>query len=146
MTGNTKCINYACKGGTSMIEPPGFCLSFYRVKNKPNKKQQICTDCYENAVQHYDKLAEALSLKEPLFNVEIPFRNDVVEIDDSDSDDEKMEDVHLDSDTVDMLEEHFDSAMSSVLNKYDFEDQIEKALLALNKKCDTINGKLILLC
>ncbi|KAI4455327.1 histone-lysine n-methyltransferase eggless [Holotrichia oblita] len=145
MTGNTKCINYACKGGTSMIEPPGFCLSFYRVKNKPNKKQQICTDYSENAVEHYDRLAEALSLKEPLLNVELPFRNDVVEIDDSDSDDEKIEDVHLDSDTVDMLEEHFDSAMSSVLNKYDFEDQIEKALVALNKKCDTINGKLILL-
>ncbi|KRT84106.1 SET domain-containing protein [Oryctes borbonicus] len=143
MTGNTKCINYACKGGDMMIEPPGFCLSFYRVKNKPNKKQQICTDCYDNAIEHYDKLAEALMTKGSLLDVELPFRNDVVEIEDSDSDEESTDDVHLDSETVQMLEEHFDSAMSAVMNKYDFDEQINKALNALNTRCDAVKDSFV---
>lgn len=143
MTGSTKCINYACKGGTTMIEPPGFCLSFYRVKNKLTKKQQICTDCYDNAVEHYDRLVVALTDKKPLLEVELPLRNDVVEIEDSDSDDEATEDVHLSDETVQMLEEHFDSTMSAVLNKYDFDDQVEKAFNCLNKRCENINSRFL---
>ncbi|XP_022904964.2 histone-lysine N-methyltransferase eggless [Onthophagus taurus] len=134
-----KCLNYACRSGENMIKPPSFCLSYYRVKTKLSKKQQICVECYNEAVQHYDTLAQAVFSGVAICSIETPYKNDVFEILDSDSD-SGGEEV-IDPKTMSFLEENFDETLNKVITTYNFNEQYEKCLKQLSKDCTRVQEK-----
>lgn len=146
MTVNTKCINYACKSGLDMLTPPEFCLSFYRVKNKINKKFEICRECYDVALSFYDEMVTKLIEEGSLMNVKIPFRNDMVEIDDSDSDDEGVsEEIRFTEENMNFLLEEFDGMMLEVLEDCDFHKHKRDVLDDLKKRTGLVSGTICLI-
>ncbi|KAB0791507.1 hypothetical protein PPYR_03307 [Photinus pyralis] len=132
---NSKCINYSCKSGLDMIIAPLFCLTFYRVKTSKNKKQEVCKQCYDIALLHFDKLAVALKNDELLIGLDIPVRHDLVEIDDSDSDDENDKEIseYFDAETMEFLEKELENVMRETMEKYKISEQTNNSVVALKK-------------
>lgn len=133
---NTKCINYACNSGKEMMVAPGLCLQYFRVKNAENKRREVCRECYMMAMEHYDTLASALIKGDSIFNVEFPLRNDMFEIDDSDSENEKEEDDSecYDAGSMEFLEKEFTKVLEETLNVYKFDKQVEEGVKFLKEK------------
>ncbi|XP_017781976.1 PREDICTED: histone-lysine N-methyltransferase eggless isoform X1 [Nicrophorus vespilloides] len=139
--GDRKCINYSCQSGINLINPPNFCLSYYRVKNDTSKKQMICMECFHLAVQTFDILCQSLTDDDgDIMEVDIPVRDETVAIDDSDSDGEGKEpDVLIDDETMKMLEENFDDVLNNALKTVKYEQKVEKAIDTLKKKYEANN-------
>lgn len=132
---NTKCINYACNSGEEMLEAPGLCLQYFRVKNTTeNKRREVCKECYMMAMEHYDALATALVKKDNIFDVKFPLRNDMFEIDDSDEEDEDEGVVGFNEDCVAFLNEEFTKVLEDTLNKYELNKQVEDGIKYLKER------------
>lgn len=132
---NTKCINYACSSGKDMLEAPGLCLQYFRVKNSTeNKRREVCRECYILAMEHYDALANALIKGDNIFSVKFPLRNDMFEIDDSDSENENEPEEYFDDDCVEYLEKEINQVLEETINKYDLNKQSEEGVKYLKEK------------
>lgn len=132
---NTKCINYACNSGKEMMVAPGLCLQYFRVKNAENKRREVCRQCYMMAMEHYDKLAGALVRGDSVFNVEFPLRNDMFEIDDSDSEnDNEEEDEYYEGHCMEYLEKEFTTVLEETLNEFKFDRQVEEGVKYLKER------------
>lgn len=141
VTGNTKCINYSCASGKDMIEAPLLCLSYFRVKNTENKCREVCRECYNQAIKFYDELAEKAIAKENLYKMEVPLRNDLVEIDDSDSDDDQnKEKNYFDEETVKFLDENINTFLEDTMDKFEFDKQVEDGLKFMLDKVEKQKG------
>lgn len=132
---NTKCINYACASGKEMMEAPGLCLQYFRVKNTENKRREVCKECYMVAMEHYDVLASALVKGDNVFNVEFPLRHDMFEIDDSDSENENEEEEEdFDDECAAFLNEEFTKVLEETVNKYELNKQVEEGVKYLQER------------
>lgn len=142
MRGDSKCINYACKSGKEMLKAPLFCLSYYRVKKKNKSACYICKECYNDALYCYDRMADALIKGDSLMDVTIPFRNDLVEIDDSDDDnvDVDMDQEHLSNTDIKFLNENFHEILQHSLEKYNVMKQTEVTVDVLLKNAAKTRG------
>lgn len=127
---NTRCINYACGSGKDTMIAPGLCLQYYRVKNSENNRRQVCRECYMMALSHYETLAGALTKGDSVFKVDFPLRNDMFEIDDSESEDEDADDGY-DQECVEFLEKEFTEILEKSLNEYKFNEQAEDGVKVL---------------
>lgn len=138
LPGNTKCINYSCESGKDMIEAPLICLSYFRVRNLENKHREVCRECYDMAMSFYDSVASKVVDGGDIFDIPVPLRNDLVEIDDSDSDDEENEGStrYFSEENVEDLDKRIKEELESVLNKFEFEQQVENGLNYMKKKCE----------
>lgn len=139
---NTKCINYACKSGIEMITAPLFSLTFYRVKSSPNKLQEVCKECFDLSIKHYDNLGIALQNKELLIKCEIPIRNDLVEIDDSDSDNEqdKAESDYFKGEEFDLIEAELEDIINNKMGLYKIVEQSNMSVKALDEAGQELKG------
>ncbi|KAK4878375.1 hypothetical protein RN001_010881 [Aquatica leii] len=144
-TVNSKCINYSCKSGIDMVIAPLFCLTFYRVKTSKTKKQEVCKECYDIALLHFDKLAIALKNDQLLVDLDIPIRNDLVEIDDSDSDDENDKEVseYFDNENLEFLEMELEAVIKETMSKYKIEEQSNNSMASLKKTGEEIKAKFL---
>ncbi|XP_044261529.1 histone-lysine N-methyltransferase eggless-like [Tribolium madens] len=139
---NSKCINYACKSGKDLLVAPNLCLSYYRVKNSGKGNKEVCTECYEIAIREYDMLASELQAGNVLCNVEVPFRNDTVEIDDSDEEDQEARVSPLDDESLKFFEENLERVLSETMAKLNVVSHAEKEVDFLKEKNNRINGEL----
>lgn len=146
---NSKCINYSCKSGVDFMIAPAFCLTFYRVKSSENKKQEVCRACCDIALQHFDNLAKSLQQGDLLVKLDIPIRNDLVEIDDSDSENEMDEDdlEGLDEFNLLFLKESLEKCLEETMEKYNLKEHAYDSMVYLKEKGNDIksNEKLYIL-
>lgn len=144
VTANTKCINYACNGGKDMIAAPLFCLTYYRVNNTEKKHREVCQECYDIAMQFYDQLAHTAITGGNLFDVTVPLRNDLVEIDDSDSEDEtdKRKEEYFSQETVQYINDNINSILEDTVNKYGFHKQMDNGIEFLKEKAKTVKSNI----
>lgn len=140
MLGNSKCINYACKSGKSMISAPEFCLSYYRVKKKL-KKSCVCMECYNNAMKFYDNMAHCLIKGEKLIDVDIPFRDDLVEIDDSDEEQFVNEEEVLPAADIKFVNDNIDDIVQKMVTDYNVKEQVQALDVKLKVDVDSFQGK-----
>lgn len=132
---NSECINYACDGGKDMMVAPELCLQYFRVRNAENKRREVCKECYTKALSHYEDLAVQLTKGGSVFDVEVPMRNDMFEIDDSDSENEGKEDEEAyDEECVKFLEKEFTKVLGETLNKYNFYKQVDDGVKKLKER------------
>lgn len=142
VTANTKCINYACNSGKDMLAAPLFCLSYYRVKNTENKRREICKECFDIAMQFYDQLALTATSGGNLFDIPVPLRNDLVEIDDSDSDEDqaKENDEFFSSEAVEYLNDNLNTILEATLNSYNVNKHLEDGVEFLKEKAKRLKS------
>ncbi|KAF5290122.1 hypothetical protein FQA39_LY14903 [Lamprigera yunnana] len=140
---NSKCINYQCRSGINMITAPQICLTFYRIKSSKTKRQEVCSECFDMAVAHFEGLMQALGNNELLINLNLPIRNDLVEIDDSDSEDEADKRVpeYLDDDYVTGLSTEIDTFLSYLMERYKIREQCDEALKLLKRSSEEVQQK-----
>lgn len=143
---NSKCINYECQNGKEMLVAPSFCLSYYRVKVKNTKKQEVCAECLEEAFQFSRKMLTAISEGEYVIEQEFPMRNELVEIIDSDEEttgtEVENEKVYFSKENIEFINENFVEVFNDVLNKYRMEDQINYSVEQLKDKAKKLKGAL----
>lgn len=144
---NSICINYACKSGKEFIDAPVFCLSYYRVNSKTKKAKKVCIECYELAVKMYDKLTTELKSGRTLSDFNYPLINDMVEIEDSDEEDEKLE--PLSERNFDFISENIDAVINELVIKFDLGNRckresakIRERLLHTEDACKEIANEL----
>lgn len=122
MEGNSKCINYACKSGNNMLTAPQLCLSYYRVK-KHKKTCFVCKECYFKSMKFYGRSTKCLVNGEKLTDVKIPFRNDLVEVDDSDEEEQFLNDEECLSLYETKHINNFDHILNNIVVKYKVKEQ-----------------------
>lgn len=133
MQGDSKCINYACKSGNDMIVAPKLCLSYYRVKQH-KRTCFVCKDCYNSAMMFYDNMADCLISGKELAEIDIPFRNDLLEVDDSDEEEQPMkEDESLSMTDMQYVEDNMDDFISQAILKYNVKEQYNAIGTKLNE-------------
>ncbi|XP_025834178.1 histone-lysine N-methyltransferase eggless isoform X2 [Agrilus planipennis] len=142
---NNKCINYACQSGFGMIKAPIFCLSYFRVKNAENKCLEVCQECFEEAFLHYDGLSTALMGGKLLVEQEVPVRDDMFEIDDSDSEEDAEKEVaeYFDNESVEFLKENLDMVIMETIEKYKLNEQVNNSVKYLVEKEDKLKESCI---
>lgn len=88
-----ECINPECPRNKDdeYLESPSFVLSMYYIAKKPTKIQWVCSTCYNEALETYEQLCSKFLSNEPWIKVKIPKKQDLVEIIDSDEEDEISE-------------------------------------------------------
>lgn len=85
-----ECVNPECPRNVNdeYSECPLFVMNLYYIGRKPNKTQWICLTCFESALEIYDELCTNINNNIPWTSVKIPKKQDLVEIIDSDDEDE----------------------------------------------------------
>ncbi|CAG9797715.1 unnamed protein product [Chironomus riparius] len=88
-----ECINPECPRNKDdeYLESPSFVLSMYYIVKKPTKIQWVCSTCYNEALETYEELCSKFLSNDPWVKVKIPKKQDLVEIIDSDEEDETSE-------------------------------------------------------
>lgn len=86
----SECVNMECpKINDSTYEPASkFILHFYFVSTKLNKDQLVCNSCTEKAVEKFEMISGALLQGQPVCDIELPKKAELVEIIDSDEESE----------------------------------------------------------
>ncbi|XP_049824476.1 histone-lysine N-methyltransferase eggless isoform X2 [Aethina tumida] len=119
-----RCINSSCEGKTKdYIIAPDFCLIYYKVKPSKNIVEEICHDCYTQAVIAYDKLAMNAAEGKCVLSVNLPLINETLQIDDSDEEDGNINDLveYIDEESAQFIKDNLDLVIDEALNKYDIE-------------------------
>lgn len=134
---NTKCINYACKSGVNMMSAPVSCLTYYRVKNYENKKREVCCECCDAALLHFDKLAQKMVDGDIVVDGDFPIRNDLIEVD-SDSDNEANSDDldYFEDEAYQFFKDNFDDVLQETIKKFNFDMQIESSIKLLKERAE----------
>lgn len=114
---SSKCINYACQDGRELITAPRLCLSFYRVRNLGGGKKEVCKKCYDMAFAEYDMLVNELKKDNLLTSLDLPVRDDTVEIDDSDE--EGGEEESLSEENLNFIAENLENVLLNTFEKFD---------------------------
>jgi len=148
-TPQKECINHKCprNDDDEFLPAYGFVLNFYYVAKKTNKSQFVCDSCHDKAVLKYEELCQALSENRPLCKVELLEKPDIVEIADSDEENEEP----AESKSVDeqdkvvwnpKVEAEVEEILQSYANKYDIKQQQKWQEQMLKKKLDKNDDKL----
>lgn len=163
-----ECINPKCENTSNDFMPARkFIVNHFRQNgDKLSKKQFVCSPCYDLAVEKYRDYTKALLNHQPLYKMEMPAMEDVVELlsDGEDSDDEEMsENAPVQKETLNLLSTELTSVIEEQLKKIDIDKQMgwnwqiiqartennekmldenNRSLLELEKKANIIYRKL----
>ncbi|CAH1979497.1 unnamed protein product [Acanthoscelides obtectus] len=125
---HSRCLNSSCPGNsTIMIAAADFCLSYYRVKRSNNHKEEICEDCYNKAVEDFDRLSLKLKSGGLLLTEKYPIINETLQIDDSDEEDSDNEGSmeYIDQENFEFIAKNFDQIFDETLEKFKLEKQYQ---------------------
>ncbi|XP_012288677.1 histone-lysine N-methyltransferase eggless [Orussus abietinus] len=140
---HSNCINFECRSGVDMVMAPSFACAFYGVNTAKKKKRLICQTCFNNALEHQQKLVTAFLDRKPLLQCPYPDHTMKVEISDSDeSDNEKNEndqENYVSENILLDIEEHMGNALISIFKKCDVEYQLDEAHKMLKSQWDRID-------
>ncbi|KAL7299254.1 hypothetical protein TKK_0007844 [Trichogramma kaykai] len=139
---NAKCINFECNSGKLKLKsPPPFACAFYGVNNNEKKKLYICQECLNTALEHQDKLIQALLNSEPVIKYELPDHTMQVEISDSDdSDNDTIQKDCLSIVELSQFKEKLTNTYEEVFKTYNIDYQIRETHSDLKSKLDEINA------
>lgn len=143
-----ECINPECPKHKEdeYLESPSFVLSMYYITRKPNKIQWVCKTCYEEAIETYEKLCSKFLSNEPWMDVKIPKKQDLVEIIDSDEEDEINETAEQRESNMIIFNEQVEMEVEEILTslsaKIDIKMQLEQEYELIESKIDK-NDKLL---
>ncbi|XP_037048662.1 histone-lysine N-methyltransferase eggless-like isoform X2 [Bradysia coprophila] len=140
-----ECINFDCKSKKSVefYKAPLLALSHFNVPRKVNRAQFICQNCFDVSVNDYERMGVALVNQQPLLLEEVPVRPEVVEILDSEEEDngggssKYVDDIKpLSLDTLTLLEDHFEDVLKEAFNRINIAQQMAWTDQILNHKID----------
>lgn len=137
----SSCINYDCKSGKGLVLAPGWCLTYYKIKEQ-KKRQEICSDCFDEAFEFNKNIINKLEQNEYLIEQNYPIRHDL-EIIDSDEEVEDLEYEHevLPKEQQEFIENNFVEAFNDVLQKFKFEEQVKYSETYLTDKMNNLKSK-----
>lgn len=141
---SSRCLNSACASDSKeYLSAPDFCLSYFRVKRSKTYKEEICFDCYDKAVQDFDKLATKLKNKELLLEVDYPIINETLQIDDSDEEDDNVaqETEYISNENFKFISKHIDDILTTTLQNFNIEKQYKLESDYLQKENQNVKGK-----
>lgn len=130
-----ECINFDCKSKKSVAfyKAPIWALNHFNVPRKVNRGQFICQNCFDASVNDYERMCAALVNQQPLLLEQLPIRPEVVEILDSEEEDnggsgsggKYVDDTKsLSLDTLTLLEDHFEDVLKETFNRVNIERQV----------------------
>lgn len=130
-----QCINFDCKSNKKAVtfyNAPIWALNHFNVPHKVNRGQFVCQNCFDISVNDYERMCIALVNQQPLLMVQLPRRPEVVEIIDSEEEDNggssnKYADCTkpLSMDTLTVLEEHLEDVLKETFDRINVEQQME---------------------
>lgn len=150
---NNPCINFNCSSGVNIHDAPMFCLTYYCVKMKPNKKQMVCEECFETAFSYFETQVTALTEGQFLADLERPVREECVEIIDSDEEEEEDTDGAAGTEKAEEEDEISEEAAGFILDnlpdiivemaeKYDLDGQVDYACDVVEQRVKKVGGML----
>lgn len=138
-----ECINFDCKSKKSVTfcKAPLWALNHFNVPRKVSRGQYICMNCFDVCANDYERMCNALVNQQPLLLEELPIRPDVVEILDSEEEDnggnssKYVDDSkYLSLDTLTLLEDHFEDVLKETLSRINIDQQMSWANQILKDK------------
>ncbi|XP_058177570.1 histone-lysine N-methyltransferase eggless [Anopheles ziemanni] len=137
---HAKCSNPVCDSmSREMLLAPLFALNVYEIRRK-KKPMFMCRPCFDVAIHQFEIQASLLADGRPLYSIDVPRLNELVEIcDSSDEETESQSDgeqngTALPADIVALVEAELADVLQSSFKKYNLEQQIEWSLAMNNKK------------
>lgn len=152
---NSKCINYLCETNEATAEflpAPVFCLEYYMTDIKTKKEQKVCQPCWTAAVQHFENLSAAYYGGTATFDVHMPVRHQVVQLGDSDSDEEGIDpdDVFIEGEALQYIKDTLPSIMADIISDPILDTQIqlnkdylENTIASIGESFGTTNSAII---
>ncbi|KFB45627.1 histone-lysine n-methyltransferase [Anopheles sinensis] len=141
---HAKCSNPVCDSKSrEMLLAPLFALNVYEIRRK-KKHMFICRPCFDEAIHQFEIQARLVADGRPLYSVDVPRLNELVEICDSSDEetesqpDSEQNDTALPADIVALVEAELEDVLQSSFKKYNLEQQIAWSLEINNKKLTRI--------
>lgn len=137
-----ECINPECPRNKDdeFLESPSFVLSMFYIAKKPTKIQWVCSTCYNEAVETYEQLCSKFLSNEPWVKVKIPKKQDLVEIIDSDEENEISEAQKKSRSEDEMIifdeevEKEVEEILTTMTSNIDIKMQIEEEYKFIESK------------
>lgn len=125
------CVNPLCpRTSSDFFKAPYFLLSHFYIKKKPKKQQSVCSECLDKAIEEVEIIVGQANDGVPVYEIKIPRKADVVEIEDSDSDDgevgEDKDDLLSQQDLM-LLNSEFYSILDEVIARINPKNQLDLA-------------------
>lgn len=135
------CINPKCKRNSNDFVRARKCIvNHYRQNGeKLSKKQYVCSPCYDLAVEKYREYSEALINQKPLLRMDMPKREEVVELlsDGEESNDENSsDDEPLQKETLKMLNTDLETTIAEILEKVCISKQMGWTMQIINARTE----------
>lgn len=126
-----ECINSHClsigETGTFCLAPL-WALNYFNVARRFDRSQFICQNCFDASISDYERMCGALVNQQPLLLQQLPVRPEVVEIADSEEEDNGDGIVEcekpLSSATLSLLEDQLDVVMKETIDRLNMEKQV----------------------
>lgn len=124
-----ECINPKCeRSANDFVRARKFIVNHFRQNGeKLSKKQFVCSPCYDLAVEKYRGYSERLLAQKPLLQMEMPMREEVVELlsDGEESDNEdSSEEERVPKETLDLLNNELETIIAETLQKVNISKQM----------------------
>ncbi|CAG9770061.1 unnamed protein product [Ceutorhynchus assimilis] len=133
-----RCLNtYCAEQCAQHISAPDFCFSYFRVKKSKSKdqKEEICMDCYNQAIIPFDKLATNLTKGEILYKVNMPIINDTMHIFDSDEENEQVDkQEYLNEENTAFFNDNIDAVLEELTTRLNMASLLENNQNYLKEK------------
>ncbi|KAH8327216.1 hypothetical protein KR074_007219, partial [Drosophila pseudoananassae] len=156
------CVNCNCKRLHKQFVLANMAtLNFYKVTRKLSKQQFVCTGCSDAAMEMYEQYAGYLMEKQPLLLKKFPqYQDDFVALDSSDEEEEDnkvegkrfiivwsvtflnkpffSEKPELSTNDLKLIENELEDAITTVLNRVGFKDQLSWSKSILVAKAERL--------
>lgn len=141
------CINPKCgRASNDFMRALKFVINHFRQNGeKLNKKQYVCSLCYDLAVEKYREYSEALIVQKPLLHMEMPKKEEVVELlsDGEESNDENnSDDEPLSKETINLLNDELEATIADILEKVNISKQMSWTMQIISARTEN-NQKMI---
>ncbi|KAH8283494.1 hypothetical protein KR018_004143, partial [Drosophila ironensis] len=138
------CANCICKRRNKQFAlATRAILNFYEAPRRVSKEQFVCLECYDAALDMYEKYAGLLVAKQPLLKLFQPEETDCVALDSSDEEEEgKWEEKREFSvNTLKLIEDELEKTVKGVLGRVEIENQVTWSKTILEAKADRLEGE-----
>lgn len=140
----TECINPDCsKESNDFLKCDRFIVSFFFAFKRENQRQHVCRLCYDKVIQKYEEMGEALLNGDPLFNLRLSKKPDMIEVIDSDDEIDlddtteipDSEKIRFNADDEKLAEE----ILQSLATKVNIRQQVKWDHEEFKKRCEKVD-------
>ena len=130
------CSNPACGNKSENCRvAPYFVCAYFHLQKESKKQKRVCPKCYMEAESHQTVLVERLKNGEMVFDFnERGTQPEVVALDEEESSEEEESADSNEVDEVVEIEDNFDKVLKSLMEKYNFKEQVDSAISHLGKQ------------